>query len=118
MPHDTRGFPQTFRIPTTHHPTMPSVGPKGKGFRILKPLRALGKGFKNFTESDALCKGFVRIRRQAKVLFGGKVWCPERLLEVVEEAELMEALAEQLEDDRLDDGAIEQDGNKYEPCLS
>jgi hypothetical protein len=37
-------------------------------------------------------------------------YSPERLLEVDEEAELMEALAEQLEDGRLDDGAIEQDG--------
>jgi hypothetical protein len=41
-----------------------SVGPKGKGFRILKPKRALGKGFKEFENFDALYKGFVEIWNQ------------------------------------------------------
>jgi hypothetical protein len=39
----------------------------------------------------------------------------ERLTEISEEEVLMEELAEQMEDDRLDDGAIEQEGDEYEP---
>ena len=49
------------------------------------------------------------------MLFGGKVRRPERFVQIDEEAALMEALAEQMEDDRLDDGAIEQEGDDYEP---
>jgi hypothetical protein len=48
-------------------------------------------------------------------LFGGKVRRVERLTEISEEEVLMEELAEQMEDDRLDDGAIEQEGDEYEP---
>jgi hypothetical protein len=39
----------------------------------------------------------------------------ERLTEISEEEVLMEELAEQMEDGRLDDGAIEQEGDEYEP---
>ena len=45
------------------------------------------------------------------VLFGGTVKRSQRVSQLDEE--LMQALAEQLEDDRLDDGAIEDDGDAY-----
>jgi hypothetical protein len=48
-------------------------------------------------------------------LFRGKVRQPQRVVVMNEEEILMEALAEQLEDNRLDDGAIEVDGDKYKP---
>ena len=37
----------------------------------------------------------------------------QRVTQLDEEEELMQALAEQLEDDQLDDGAIEDDGDAY-----
>jgi len=49
------------------------------------------------------------------ILFGGKVWCPERLAEMDKEEVLMEALADQMEDEQLDDGTIEEEGDNYEP---
>ncbi|KAH9996674.1 hypothetical protein BJV74DRAFT_795003 [Russula compacta] len=96
---------------------------RAKPLEIVSPLRALGKGFENFGKIDGLCKGFApRIQLQApkksiplSVLFGGKVRRPERITQVDEEAALMEALAEQIEDGWLDDGAIEQEGDEYEP---
>jgi hypothetical protein len=54
-------------------------------------------------------------RMTLSTLFGGQVRRPPRLAQINEEEVLMEALAEQLEDDRLDDGAIEVDGDEYEP---
>jgi hypothetical protein len=53
--------------------------------------------------------------RTLTTLFGGKVRRAERLTEISEEEVLMEVLAEQMEDDWLDDGAIEQEGDDYEP---
>ena len=44
------------------------------------------------------------------VLFGGEVKCSERRQEVDEEMVLMEVLADQEEDERLDDGAIDMSG--------
>jgi hypothetical protein len=48
-------------------------------------------------------------------LFGGQVQCPPRLTEISEEEILMEALADQLKDNWLDNGAIEVEGDDYEP---
>jgi hypothetical protein len=49
------------------------------------------------------------------VLFGGTVKHSKRAAEFNEEEELMEAFAEQMEDERPDDGAIEQDDDVYIP---
>ena len=47
------------------------------------------------------------------VLFGGTVKWSQRVTQVDEKEEPMQALAEQLEDDHLDDGAIEDDSDVY-----
>jgi uncharacterized protein YpiB (UPF0302 family) len=47
------------------------------------------------------------------VLFGGTVKRSQRVTQLDKEEELMQALAEQLEDDQLDDGAIEDNGDAY-----
>jgi len=49
------------------------------------------------------------------MLFGGKVWHPERFMQIDEEAVLMEALEEQIEYGQLNDSAIEQEGDDYKP---
>jgi uncharacterized protein YpiB (UPF0302 family) len=70
-------------------------------------------------ETPAAAMPRIRVSQQKPMtlatLFGGKVRRTERLTVISEEEMLMEALAEQMEDERLDDGAIEQEGDDYEP---
>lgn len=49
------------------------------------------------------------------VLFGGTVNRSKRVAEFNKEEEHMEVFAEQMEDERPDDGAIEQDDDVYIP---
>jgi len=45
------------------------------------------------------------------ICIGGTIKCSQRVTQLDKEGELMQALVEQLEDDWLDDGAIEDNGD-------